>query len=541
MADLGPTKWEQPAVLWFMATRRGKRGEFTAVPPLGDLCGRQLPDNGKATSASDMVLPPAARLSIKELCRKYHNEDAHTAHVARLALQLFDETRRLLQLAPADRPLLKAACRLRDIGYSADPRRHRDRGAEIILREGLRDFGDADRAIVAATVLFHSGDVDVTRQQPLVARLPDPQRACRLGAFLRIADGLDYGHLQDAAIIGVHAGGQTIRVEVRSPLFPYNLERVQQKADLCRAIFPLDIQFAPAPPAQSEPSLLAPDPPILEAARRLITLQFKIVEINVEGALRNEDSEPLRDIRVAIRRLRAALGAFRKPLANTSAHELDLALQRLNQALGPARDTDVWIGFLTGAAFQRYVKNHRRWAAFIRRQIEYRRRQQTTVRRVLSGPSFAALSLKLGRLARLEIARLMKMTPSDTLAQFAQRALGKKLRRALKLAKLRHSDLPEDIHQLRKALRKARYLGEFFAPALGPSFDKLTRRIHAVERVLGKIRDMDAAMTLILREGPPSPRMLLRYLAQRRYDHLAKVDKEWRRLRQFMLKHAAIF
>ena len=230
---------------------------------------------------------------------------------------------------------------------------------------------------------------------------------------------------------------------------------------------------------------MAPDLPILEAARRLIMLQFKIVAINVESAL-NEDPEPLHDIRVAIRRLRVALWAFRKPLANTSAGRLDLALHRLNRALGPARDADVWIGFLTGATFPRRLYHHRRGAVFLRDQIEYRRRQQTTVRQYLSGPSFATLSLKLSRLARLEIPRLMKRTPSDNLAQFAQRALSKKLRRMFKLAKLRHSDSSTEVHQLRKALRKTRYLGEFFAPALGPPFEKLTRRIHAVERVARK-------------------------------------------------------
>jgi CHAD domain-containing protein len=541
MVGLISTRREQPAVP-LVATRRGKRGEFIAVPPLGDFCGRQLPGSGKPTSASDMVSPPAAELSIEKLCWKYHNEDAHSAHVTRLALQLFDETRSLLHLAPTNRPLLKAACRLHDVGYGADPRRHRDKSAEIILQESLTDFSDADRAIIAATVLFHSGDVNVTRQQPLVARLPDPQLARRLGSFLRIADGLDYGHLQDAVIVGVRVNGNTVLVEVDSPLFQYNLERARQKADLWRAIFPLDIQFVPAPLAQSEPSLLAPDLHILEAARRLIMLQFKMVAMNVDGALRNEDPEPLHDIRIAIRRLRAALWAFRKPLANTSAHEINFELQRLNEALGPARDADMWIGFLTGAAFQRRCNHpNRRWAAFMNHQTEHRRRQQTTTRRVLSGPSFASLSLKLGRLARLEIPRLMKTTPSDNLAKFAQRALGKKLRRALKLAKLRHSDSSTEVHQFRKALRKARYLGEFFAPALGPPFDKLTRRIHAAERAIGKMHDADVGLTLAVREGLPPPRLLLQHLAQSRYDQLIKVDKEWRRLRQFMSKHAAIF
>jgi CHAD domain-containing protein len=135
----------------------------------------------------------------------------------------------------------------------------------------------------------------------------------------------------------------------------------------------------------------------------------------------------------------------------------------------------------------------------------------------------------------------MKMTPPDNLAKFVQRALGKKLRRALKLAKLRHSEKPEDIHQLRKALRKARYLGEFFAPALGPPFDKLTRRIHAAERALGNIHDTDVGLNRVVRKGAPPPRLLLQHLAQRRYDQVTQVDKEWQRLRQFMSKHAAIF
>jgi CHAD domain-containing protein len=346
------------------------RREQPAVPSWGGFRGQQRADSGGTTSASDIVLPPAARLSIKELCRKHQNEDAHTAHVARLALQL-----------------------------------------------------------------------------------------------------------------------------------------------------------------------LAPDLHILEAARRLITLQFKIVATNVEGALRNENEGPLHDIRVAIRRLRAALRTFHKPLANTSADKLNLALQRLNQALGPARDGDVWIGFLTDTACQRRLNNNRRWATFIRRQIEHRRRQQTTVRRHLSGPSFEALLIKLARLARLEIPRLIKTAPSDNLARFAQRAMGNQLRRALKLAKLRHSDLSAEVHRIRKTLRKARYLGEFFAPTLGPPFDKLTRRIDAAEKALGKIHDTDVGLALALRKGSRPPRLLLRRLAQRRCDHLANVDKEWRRLRQFMSKH----
>src|SRR5262245_16615682 len=147
-----------------------------------------------------------ASLSIAELCQKHENENVHTSEVTRLALLLFDLTEPVHQLTADDRTILEAAAQLHDVGYRVDPAHHRETSAQIVLSEGLNGFHDSQRARIAATMLFHSGDIAATRQHPLVTGLADPDRAARIGAVLRVADGLDYAHLQRTTIINVRCG-----------------------------------------------------------------------------------------------------------------------------------------------------------------------------------------------------------------------------------------------------------------------------------------------------------------------------------------------
>jgi CHAD domain-containing protein len=477
--------------------------------------------------------------SIEDFCRKYHNEDIHTEHVTGLALRLFDETRERFAWTTRDRAVLEAAARLHDIAYSVNPRRHRELGAAIVLREGLQGFSDPERAVVASVMLFHAGDWQLTRTMPPVDRLFDPARAARLGALLRIADGLDFGHVQDATIVRVQHLKRRVRVIVRSPQFPYNLERAGQKADLWLAMFPDQIQLVAAAPTKAPaPALIGPDLHLLEAARRLLSRQLKIVVLNVDGALKGENGKPLHDIRVAIRRLRAVLRAFRGPLRKTSAKPINRAFGQLNDALGQARDLDVWMEFLTKGGVRRDLARSPRWRGFIQHQQEHRLLELATVCRHLGGPAFAALRARTGRLLRVQLPQAITTGPQGSLRKLARRALRKDLRRALKLAGLRESSSPDDLHRLRIALRKARYLGEFFSPVLGAGVEELTGRLHAVEQALGKIHDIDVGLSRIAREGPPPPRRLAEHLRERRARVQARLDKEWCRLEQSAAQRA---
>ena len=475
-----------------------------------------------------MPVPTPNRLSVDELCAKYSHEAAHASHVTRLALILFDATRALVGAPAEDRPLLEAACRLHDIGYGAKPRRHAEAGRAFVLQEGLGGFSDAQRADIAAAIVLHSSQVTAEETRALAARLPDPRRALRLAAWLRIADGLDHCHLQDAAIVSVRAEKRAIRVGVCCPHSPLNRESARRKSDLWNTVFPMRIRLVRA--AGPTGPLVGPELPPGEAARRLLFLYFRVLQANVGGAVAAKETEPLHIVRVAIRRLRAVLRVFRKPLARTSANRIDRELQQLNLALGEARDLDVWIDFLTSDALKRRLGHHPRWAKFVGHQRELRQLQQATVRRHLRGASFAALQVRIGRLLRIEIPRALPAMPRIPLDTFGRRMLVKNLRRALKLAELRRADSPGKLHQLRIALRRVRHVGSYFSDVLGPPGAVVVRRVHAVERTLGRMRDLDLAFARIQREGPSPPRLLVKMLERRRESAVRELARTWRRL-----------
>ena len=475
----------------------------------------------------------AARLSVEQLCSKYDNEETHTRHVTAMALRLFDGCRRALKLAAGDRAILEAAGRLHDIAYSIHPSDHRQRSAGIVLREGLKGFSDPDRDLIVAVMLLHSGDARVVRRHHRVRRLSQPQRALRLGALLRVADGLDFGHRQDASIQMVRAVAHAVQVTVRSRRFPQNLERANQKADLWRLVFPMDIELVRASRGERmEPVLIRPGLRVAEAARRLLALQAKTIWVNIPGAREGRNAWPLHDIRVAARQMRAVLRAFRRPLVNTSASRLDRALQQMIRALGPARDADVWVAFLTSPDLKPLLAGEPGWEAIVRLHFQRQRRQLTVVRRCLSKPRAAALKLQFGRLLRIELPRLVRTEPGGPLEKFARRQLRREWRRALALASLHSSRSPDDLHRLRIALRRVRYLGVFFAPVLGATVEKLKRRVHAVERSLARVHDTDVGLARVTSGRPKPPRVLVSLLKHRRREHLARLDETWRRLNQ---------
>ena len=70
------------------------------------------------------------------------------------------------------------------------------------------------------------------------------------------------------------------------------------------------------------------------------------IELNARGALLSDDPEFLHQLRVGLRRLRAALRAFRDVLPSKTTKKLKRALRKLSPKLGAARDWDVLVARL---------------------------------------------------------------------------------------------------------------------------------------------------------------------------------------------------
>src|SRR3954469_99739 len=88
---------------------------------------------------------------------------------------------------------------------------------------------------------------------------------------------------------------------------------------------------------------LDPAAPFAEAARRIVAVRGAEVFEHSEGVLDTSDIERVHDMRVATRRLRAALEVFSDAFAADELRPVLRDVKRLADALGERRDPDVHI------------------------------------------------------------------------------------------------------------------------------------------------------------------------------------------------------
>ena len=453
------------------------------------------------------------RLSIDELCAKYQNENSHTEQVTAHALRLFDATHRWLKLPASDRPLLEAAGRLHDVGYSVNPERHPAVSSSIVLHEGLKGFSAVQRALICEIMPLHSGR---WRSRRTLSASP---HALRLGALLRIGDGLDYGHAQDADIVDVRHDQRIIRVTVHCETFAHARVRANAKADLWRSVFPFDIQFLAPDRERLRLVPVAKGLHRLEVARRVLWIQYKTVLANIDGAVARVHPEPLHELRVALRRARTLLRLMEEDWPKARLKLLQRSMEQAGDALGPARDGDVWMELLRSDGIWHAMENEPGWSEYFQRERSQKHQNAAQVVEILRGTSFDAFRSEMNTLLRGSMAKI-KFRKTVSWKKWVQRILKVELHRVHRLRKLRHSVRAEDMHRLRTALRRARYVAEFGESA------KLARRLHQCERPLAAAHDLDIAM------GRTLPARLSAELKRMRRKELQKLCRSWSRLQR---------
>jgi len=158
------------------------------------------------------------RASVLNLAARYHVDHAHTEHVCRLALGLFDE------LAAAglhdgdrwERELLWCACVLHDIGMSVDYDDHHKHSRYLILNAGLPGFTPREVALIAQAARYHrKGMPDFGELEPL-ARDGDGARLDRMSILLRLAEDLERSRDQSVRDAHVRSDDGTVCLELEA-------------------------------------------------------------------------------------------------------------------------------------------------------------------------------------------------------------------------------------------------------------------------------------------------------------------------------------
>ncbi|MDP8217740.1 MAG: CHAD domain-containing protein [Candidatus Theseobacter exili] len=457
--------------------------------------------------------------SISELCSRYHNEDPHTEHVTSLAINIYNRIYKKFDIPKKHKPLLKAACRLHDLGYFIDPSNHAIASTEIIIQEGITGFSSDQTLLIAGIILLHQKGYKKFLNNPLIKKSKNSDILLKFAAILRISDGLDHGHIQNAQITSSRFREDAFYLTINSTGYDGNIPWARSKSDLWHQVFPVPIKLSYITLKDNisrYQGVIRSNDSVLETARRLFYIHYRTIVDNLPSTLVAEESEPLHDLRVASRRFRAVFHNFRNHLVETSAVDLANRLSDLSSKLGPIRDSDIWVEILKNQKTATYIKNPEAWQSFIKQAEELRNKNISRLREILQSKVFSSLLYDIVFFLRVEIRDSCKTAPQTPLKPYAAKKLRNVFKRIQTTSKINNKTSAKTLHVLRKQCRKERYRLEFFAPVFDPYISKLAIQFKELTDALGYIHDLDVGLARLKCNSGTTGKNIFSYLTEER-------------------------
>lgn len=507
---------------WLAAFRRERLDVFPArvLADVAAVPTRSTPLPSETPSEPESQLEaeePTQPLALGALFDRYGVDTVHARTVADHALALFDHLRPFHGLPPKRRALLEMAALVHNVGLEADFDRHHIAGRDILLTHPPAGLDEHERYVVALTTFLHRKRITSKKLRKLAntsfADLPESAQAetLALAALVRMADGLDYSGTGSSQLGEVQHREGVVEIEVLGPHAVMDANRAQRKSDLWRLRSEVDLRFKPEGSIRPVVSEL-PDKPGLEAddsmaqaARKTLYFHYQRMLYHEPGTRLGEDIEELHDMRVATRRMRAALPVFRDYLDIDHMRPFVKGLRRTGRTLGAVRDLDVFWEktqvYLDGLSPEQQSGLHPLrtvWEA-------ERERVRARMLAYLDSGRYARFAERFGEFLQTPGAGALPVLTEEG------EPLPHRLRHVVpvavyqRLAAVRAydewvtgPDVPlERLHQLRIAAKGLRYTMEYFREVLGPEAKSAIDEVKKLQDHLGDLQDAVVASNLL--------------------------------------------
>jgi CHAD domain-containing protein len=235
--------------------------------------------------------------------------------------------------------------------------------------------------------------------------------------------------------------------------------------------------------------------PLAEAAPALLRSKAKPLFELEQAARGGADMDAVHDMRVASRRLREAMRLLEPLYPRKEFRAWYRNVRAITRALGPVRDSDVFIDAFSQLGAQ-LGENGRRYVAFA---VGYRMGQRTYELDVLND-RLAKLDLEESRRSF----KILAGSPADsglagrTLADFAHAEVAV---RAATVFGAQPAALKVDTiaaqHALRIDYKRLRYAVEAFAPCYGEVFDDVHSTLTTFQDTLGDLHDLHVFLDMV--------------------------------------------
>ncbi len=164
-----------------------------------------------------MAIDKTGRMAfVRALARKIDPEPEHAFQVCRYALRLFDALVKLHGYGPRERDVLEAGALLHDSGHARGLWRHHKHARDIIMEQAFPGFSTEEHRMVACVARYHRKAFPKPTHKVYADLEPGAREAVgKLAALLRIADGLDRGHMATVRDLAVRFEKHRVILTVR--------------------------------------------------------------------------------------------------------------------------------------------------------------------------------------------------------------------------------------------------------------------------------------------------------------------------------------
>ena len=303
----------------------------------------------------------------------YGVDEERAEQIRTNALIVFDGLFPYHGLGKEEREMLGIAAFLQDIGSSVSQEEKARMGKEILLTHPLKGLTLRELRMLALIMDLQSTSI---RKKDLSAalegsdiRLPpaDENKALILASFIRLVDlpGMGAWKFLSGRIRQVDGA---VEIEIFEENAGKAAKKAEQKSELWEYLFGAKLRFIPGKdPAEAEvirkkaditgeeiekndekkkekqnlKFTVRPENPIALVAWRVFSQQFARILALEKATRKGEDIEALHDMRVAVRRMRAAARVFESYLDSKKLEPQINGLRKTLGALGDVRDLDV--------------------------------------------------------------------------------------------------------------------------------------------------------------------------------------------------------
>lgn len=279
---------------------------------------------------------------------------------------------------------------------------------------------------------------------------------------------------------------------------------------------------------------------VADIAQSVFLAQQAAIQANLDGCLEGKDPNHLHDLRVANRRLRAALIEFRELLPSPLQEKYLADFRWIHQITGEVRDQDVSLALIPDY-LPRMARDWRQQLEPVIRHLQEIRAQSQNILQQDLGSERVKEILRSWKAYLEENAPFAGSLACESAQEYGSRQIVKcylKIRE--KGSSLTKNSPPERFHAFRIAAKELRYLLEFYCSTReGEEFSRLKTGLKTLQDAFGALQDAGVLRTRLLqiaqelhRQGASTATLLASGQL------LGAVEKSLRRLKKESLRQA---